>query len=193
MITARVQHIQPLPQLVGALTAQQAFGPIPHRAAHYDPAARLVRISGQDINWHGHAHVWEFWYLLPQQRARACSEVAVCDDDLDVALEVNCLRECLTPFPEPDATIHHLIRTGALVPAVLDELWAQELAHQPALPIPFRDSPDAVRDMREQGADVIAGSTSLYLTASVMPSGAAVWQLHVHDVDYHTPFALHPR
>ncbi|NWF81290.1 MAG: hypothetical protein HXY37_14805 [Chloroflexi bacterium] len=53
--------------------------------------------------------------------------------------------------------------------------------HTPALPLPFRDSPEVVAELATDGVDFIAGPTDMKLEGRVLTTGEAVWQTYYYD------------
>ncbi len=69
------------------------------------------------------------------------------------------------------------------------DLWQAMLRKSPLLPVPFRDSPNAVQDFTDQGVDFHAGDIHMTLQGKVLRSGEAVWRLTSYGETYTTPFA----
>ncbi len=63
------------------------------------------------------------------------------------------------------------------------------LSAQPALPLEFRDSAEAVKALARQGADFLSGDGHMTLSTKVLPNGTAVWHTTIWDKPYETPFA----
>lgn len=170
--------------LVAPVTARQAFGVAQAAVEAYGGDARLTMIvSGEDISVEGLARLWEFLFIFPSNRMQGIITVAVCDDDVEEGKRL-CLRERVTPFVQAGGMLDKMVREGTVTPGFIEEQWRKEVERQPGLPVPFRDSPEAVRELREKGADFIAGDTHMTLAAKVNESGEAVWQTIVWNVEY---------
>jgi hypothetical protein len=179
-----------VPGIRGPLTAAQAFQIAHPAAVQYDPLARLVLVvSDEDISEEGDSHQWSFRFDLPQQRAqvrvRVASDLAVETRDRPPVL----CTEQVRPFPDPDSEMAAWLAEGAVSQTFVNEQWLAHQADNPALPIPFRDSPEAVRSLREQGVDFIGGDPHMVLRSKVLANGQAVWAIYAYHVEYHTPFA----
>lgn len=185
-----MQRTRPLPQMIGMLTAAQAFAPVAQAVAQHDPVAWLLHVIGLDIDGQGRAESWQFRYCLPALRLRLRFVVTICSEDLPVALGVNCLHEQHMPFPAPGSTLDQLRQRNAVSSDELDALWAEQMAAERALPLPFRDSPDAVHALIAQGVDLITGSTTIALSTTIDAAGRVLWQLHDRDTTYQTEFVF---
>lgn len=190
MIMQAIRRQQIVPGIHGPLTAVQAFQIAHPAAVQYDPLAWLVRVvSDEDISEKGESHQWSFRFILPQQRAelrvRVASDRAVDTGDQPPVLCIEQVR----PFPEPDSQMAVWLAEGTISQAFVDEQWLVYQADNPALPIPFRDSSEAVHSLCEQGVDFISGDPHMVLQSKVLPDGQAVWAIYAYHVEYHTPFA----
>lgn len=190
MISQAIYRQQVVPGRIGPLTAAQAWEIAYPVAAQYDPQARLTLIvSDDDISDQGESHQWSFHFDLPQQRAQAiirvASDPAVETSDLPPLLCIEQVR----PFPEEDSVMATWLAQGSISQEAVNEQWQRHLDNRPALPIPFRDSPEAVRALREQGVDFISGDSDMVLSGKVLPDGQAVWGVMAYGVEYQTPFA----
>jgi hypothetical protein len=187
MITQPIHRQQTLPAVREPLTASQALAIAYPAAVHYDPQARWVRVaSGDYISDEGLSNQWSFRFDLPQQRAEAIVRVAA--DPAGSPQPVLC-RELVHPFPEPESQLAAWLEQGAVSQDFVNEHWQWRLDNHPALPIPFSDSPDAVRALREQGVNFISGDDEMVLSGEVLPDGQAVWRIIEYGVEYQTPFA----
>jgi hypothetical protein len=135
----------------GPLTVHEAWAIVQPIVAGLDPQARLTFItSGLDISHAGRSFTWEFMVYLPAQRAQALLSLVPADDAEDV-----------------DSA--PLVLTQRIGPAGVGA------EHAPALPLPFRDSPEVVAELAAGGVDFIAGPTDMKLEGRVLATGEAVW------------------
>jgi hypothetical protein len=211
MITEQIDRRRPLPDLSGDITARQAFAIAQPAAQAYDAEARLVQIkSDPSIDQHGRASFWELWFDLPNEQAQVFLYVRWHSNRASSQFGSGELRELIRPFIPHDSVVRQVIREGQLPPGyagtipgnAIEELlrqgelgeswperqWQRELASRPALPTPFRDSPEAVQALIEQGADFETGPTDLQLESRVLPGGQALWWVKSYQ-EYTTPFA----
>ena len=163
-----------------SITAREAWEIVEPRTKAIEPTARLIAVaSGEDISSRGTASSWVFAFLLAERRGRAWFSFKPSDyDDAEAPL---LLDEQIRPFGSAQ-------QGAALPPEVRADLWQTILDKFPPLPVPFRDSPEAVQALSEQGVNFGAGDTSMTLTSKVLPSGEAVWQITSYDETYTTPF-----
>ncbi|MCS7072713.1 MAG: hypothetical protein NZM00_14505 [Anaerolinea sp.] len=135
----------------GPLTSREAWDIVQPIVAGLDPQARLTFItSGLDISHAGRSFTWEFMVHLPARQAQALLSLAPADDAADV-----------------DSA--PLVLTQRIGPA---DAGAE---HPPALPLPFRDSPEVVAELAASGVDFIAGPTDMKLEGRILATGEAVW------------------
>jgi hypothetical protein len=180
-----------LPGVVGALTAREALAAILPAVRQVDRAfvLRLVT-SGEDIDQRGRATVWEFFFDFPRRRARGIFSITPCD--VEVEPSRCCLRAVVRPKQRETGIAAQLVESlkhdrAAL--AYVRRVWREAEAREPVLPLDFRDSPEAVRALADQGADWISGSTSMTLSSKRLPSGELVWSTLMYDDEFRTPFA----
>ena len=180
-----------LPGVVGAQTAREALAAILPAVRQVDRVfvLRLVT-SGEDIDHRGRASVWEFFFDCPRREAHGIFTVEPCNVE-DEPFSC-CLRTKLRPKPGLTGIAAQLVESLKHDRAALAYLrrgWREAEARQPVLPLDFRDSPEAVRALADQGADWISGSTSMTLSSKRLPSGELVWSTLMYDDEFQTPFA----
>jgi hypothetical protein len=189
MITQAIHRQQTLTSVGVPLTAYQAFQVAQPAAMQYDPQARLALVaSDEDISSEGDSRHWSFYFDLSHQRAQAIIQVTSDPEAERLGQMRVLLIEQVRPFPEPGSQMAVWLQEGTVSQEFVTEQWHAHLANRPALPIPFRDSPEAVRALSEQGVDFITGDTSMVLSGEVLPTGEAVWRIVAYDVEYQTPF-----
>lgn len=168
---------------VKLLTAHQAFIRIEPLVLMEDAEARLVHIqSDEEITHEGDSDEWTLVFLLPNQQSECRCRIYRGSRSFRRVLQPIILKAKFTPYIIPP----HLLEEAGYT---LDDMWQNRLSSRPALPIPFRDSPEAVAALAEQGADFIAGSTSIVLSTEVLPSSEVVWKVYTFGLTrYETPF-----
>lgn len=176
--------------ITGPITARDAFAISDPVAKSYDADAFChLMNAGERINSEGISDLWELLYLFPGERARAIFGVGIdehCDPDEE--WELRYLFEGVRPFVrhEPGGILGRLIRSGAFD---VRAQWQRELERHAPLPVPFRDSPEAVRMFIAQGEDFVSGDIHLTVQTRTLATGEAVWWSMAYGVEYTTPFA----
>ena len=164
-------------------------------ALELDPAARLVSIvSDTNIDAAGLAHGWETFYDLPARGTQLTVSIGPCPGTgLSDAARV-CLEMSERPFVAPlDATFSASVARSLRM--TVDEFEAKRRRQalderDDPLPVPFRDSPEAVAALMEQGADFVSGHTDLAISTGRLKDGTIVWKTSDRRRDYTTPFAV---
>ena len=179
-----------LPGVAGPLTAREALAAILPAVRRVDRVFvfRLVT-SGEDIDHRGRATVWEFCFDFPRRNGLGIFEVKPCDVEEEPG--PCCLRAVVRPKHRETGIAARLVERlehdrAAL--AYLRRVWREADARGPALPLDFRDSPQAVRALAEQGADWISGDTSMTLASKALPGGELVWSTAMYGEEFQTPF-----
>lgn len=163
MISEKSTHKSKLFGGDSPLTARQAFLYVEPATAKYDKAAKLVLVvSGEDIDAEGRSHLWEFFFDFPMQRAQGIFRIELDEDEDGDNFVAYYLIEEIKPVSKLD--------------------------QRPALPIPFRDSPEVIQAFANQGVDFIAGDTSMYLSGEVLPNSKAIWKIFAYGVEYQASF-----
>ena len=146
------------------ITSHQAFAYIEPALARYNQSAKLILVvSGEDIDIEGRSTLWEFFFDFPTIHAKGNFRIELNEDENKDNLVAYFLVEEINT--------------------------SSNISIYPALPIPFRDSPEVVKSFINQGVDFIAGDTSLYLSGEVMPDGKAIWKTFAYGIEYQEPFA----
>ena len=172
------------------MTARQAFALASPIAAELETAERLTLLtSGEDIDADGRARMWEFFFDLPELRACAAIEVLCPVEDAFPPDDVGRIEVRVVPFASPGGIMDQLLQAGRVSPRFLDDRWDDELRRRPPLPVPFRDSPNAVRDLVPPDVEWIDGSTLLSLRGHVLHDGAPVWEADSRNQVWRAPFA----
>jgi hypothetical protein len=184
---------RPLAGVRGRMTAGRAValgGPI---GLELDPAARLVSIvSDTNIDAAGLAQGWEIFYDLPARGTQLTVSIGPCPDT-DVSDDARvCLEMSERPFVAPlDAAFSASVARSLRM--TVDEFEAKRRRQalderDDPLPVPFRDSPEAVAALMEQGADFVSGPTDLAISTGRLKDGTVVWNTSDRHRDYTTPF-----
>lgn len=190
MIGHPIEKRTRLVDIEGPTTAREAFAVVERAAKGYDTDALCyLMTAGERISAEGTSDLWELLYLFPNGRARAIFGVGIdehCDPDEE--WELRYLFENVQSFAhhEPDGILGRLIRSRAFD---VEDQWRREIERRTPLPFPFRDSPEAVRALADQGEDFVSGDIHLTLDAKTLPTGEAVWWSTAYGVEYTTPFA----
>lgn len=162
-ITSKTEETKKLPDLRGPLTARGACNAILPAVRQIDQEFKLTFVgSGQGINHEGRAYAWDFFFEFPRLRGQGVFFIHLCPDEGD---------------DEGPWCMDIRVRPLGKEPA------------QPALPLEFRDSVEAVQALAEQGVDWIAGDSHSTLSAQILTDGAIVWHTTCWDKAYQTPFA----
>lgn len=168
-----IRETRELSSLRGPLTAREALTAILPQVREADPEFKLTFVgSGEGINHEGRAYAWDFFFESVRSQQMGDFTVRLFPREGDdegpwcMDMRVRPIRDSAT-------------RSLKLTPR----------PPRPALPVDFRDSPEAVRALAEQGADWISGDTHMTLSSKVRPDGAVVWHTFCWDQEYQTPFA----
>ncbi len=177
--------------VVGALTAREALAAILPAVRQVDRVfvLRLVT-SGEDIDHRGRATVWEFFFDFPRRQAYGIFSLTPCD--VEANLSPCCLRVVVRPKHRETGIAAQLVeglKHDRAALAYVRRVWREADARRPVLPLDFRDSPEAVRALADQGVDWISGGTSMTLASKRLPSGELVWSTLMYDDEFQTPFA----
>ena len=194
-----ILETRPLPVPSERMTARQALDMAAPIAAELEAAARLTLVvSDGYVDAEGRSRTWEFFYHLPERRATAAIEILgpiedeeedELDEDQTSPDEADRIEIRVVPFVQSGDILDRQLREGRVSPRFIDDLWDAELRRRPPLPIPFRDSPEAVRAMVPPGVVWIYGSTLLNLRGHVLDDGSAVWEADGRNDLWRTPFA----
>lgn len=146
----------------GPLTVKEAWSIVLDAVLRVAPDYRLILItSGEDINSEGRSRVWEFGLHFPGHLVQGIFGIEPCDmEESESAL---CLVTELSVLSGLDQAEHYL-------------------------PQEFKDSPQAVTELAQGGADWISGSTSMNLQTRLLSDGSAVWWTSSYDRRFQTPF-----
>ena len=191
-ITEESDSTTELPGVVGSLTAREALAAILPAVRQVDRVCvlRLVT-SGEDIDHRGRTTVWEFFFDFPRRNGLGIFAVKPCDVEEEPS--PCCLRAKVRPKYYRDtgiaAQLVERLKHDRAALAYVRRVWREAEAREPVLPLDFRDSPEAVRALADQGADWISGSTSMTLSSKRLPSGELVWSTLMYDDEFQTPFA----
>lgn len=186
-ITEEIRVREDLPELRGPVTARQAFEVVLPRVEKIDRDFKFVLVtSGQDINHEGRALLWEFFFDFPRGRATGISAVQLRSEE-EIDRGAMCVETHVRPA-YPDTGFMPLLKRDRASRAYLERAWDKSVKAKRGLPLSFRDSPEAVRDLAGQGADWIAGDTSMTLSSKVLASGEIVWSTVSWDKEFHTSF-----
>lgn len=151
------------------MTAREAWDLAWPAARDLDASARLTLLtSGTDISPEGRSFTWSFGLELPRRGESLLLSVEPSGEAAEVDDDPLVLDQRRSPRPKAD------------------------LGRRPALPLPFRDSPEAVAELAAGGVDFVSGPTDMTLSGRVEASGEAVWVTESWDGERTTPFAAEP-
>jgi hypothetical protein len=146
----------------GPLTAREALSVVRPQVHNVGGSFFLSAVSsGEDIAPDGKSCVWRFLFYFPTRKALGIFELVPADAEEthpELTLEIS-----ISPSPGGGS--------GG-----------------PQLPLQFRDSPEAVRALAEDGADWVAGSTRMNLATRVDRSGKIVWFTESYGQEWETSF-----
>lgn len=187
-ISEEIKTREELPELRGPLTARQAFDVVLPRVQAIDRDFKFTLVvSGQDINYEGRALLWEFFFDFPRRRGSAVFAVRLSSED-EIDQAPMCIEAHVRPA-YPDTGFMPQLKRDRATRSALEQAWDKSVQAKKALPLSFRDSPEAVADLQRQGVDWIAGDTSMTLSGKVVETGRAVWSTFSWDKEFQTPFA----
>ena len=148
----------------GAITARQAFelGEEELKRQNHISVRFTFISAGEHIDQRGLSVHWELFFELPES-----SELAI------ITIE---------PQGEAWEAIH-----PALSLSFLRKPWVVKESG-PSLPRQFKDSPEAVDALREQGADWISGDTHMILNTRFTDTGTPVWYTETDEGVLETDF-----
>ena len=170
------------------ITALTAFKECIEVVAEIDRRSTLKQIVAADlpVESNGKAAKWEFLFDHPDRQAKSvcCWHLPWSEtrDDFgppEIILQV-------TPFPPPGNSMRTMVEEGDLLCRQLTGLWKKELQRCPTLPVPFRDSSDAMAELVEQGLDPAVDEFSL--TGSCALGEEASWVARTRDREFRTGF-----
>lgn len=140
----------------GPRTAHDAFALAEKTARQYDAGYRLTFVaSGSDLDAQGRSRTWRFSFHLPDR-----------EESLEVTLE-------------PDRK--RAEETGECPPRLTSQLRPAEALRRgrnapPALPVPFRDSPEVVASFAAQGMDFLSRGTDRSIESRWGADGRPLWR-----------------
>jgi len=158
------QEIHPT-EVLGPITARQAFALAEGELKRRNMTVfRFTFISaGEHIDQRGYSIHWELFFELPES-----AELVI-----------------VTMEPQGDAWED---RQPALSISLTRKPWLVKES-RPALPRQFRDSPEAVTALAEQGADWISGNTQMTLSTRFTGKGKFVWHTETYGGVLETGFS----
>ena len=186
-ISQELHYSQPAGKDLQSRTAGQAFKSILPVARKLDRLARLnMVISQQGIDQRGVSPHWEFFFSLPNRRAKLICEWVQPWDETEDNYSAPYIKATVTPFPPMDSRLRQLVRDGHLLHQQLIVMWRQEYKRLPNLPPHFRDSDAALVDFTRQGLDVTL--TEFSMSTGQSPEGRLCWVAQTRNEKYYTAF-----
>lgn len=170
------------------VTACQALKHILPAVRVLDRQARLKSIVSQSgISIGGLSPHWEFFFDLPQRRARISAHWSLpWEADLDHYGPAG-ISLFVKPFPPANSYLRQLVKEGKLLHQQLTGLWQQECQKTDYLPDKFRDSDSAAAEFSQQGLDLT--QVEFTLCTGQSPGGRPAWIAQTRRKQYYTGFA----
>jgi hypothetical protein len=182
-LTQELRFSQDLGDTNEPKTARYAFQFARQAAVTLDPEASLKLIVSPDgIGADGTSARWEFFFDLPARRAKL-----ECDWFLPWEVETDRfgmaqLEVVARPFPPLSSPLRQMVKDGKLLHRKLIGFWKKEYRRSPELPLPFRDSDEAMAELRRQGLDPAEVEFSLGTDQS--PAGKLSWVAQTRDHEF---------
>jgi hypothetical protein len=155
-------------------TVRQVFERVWQAAQELDREACLKMIvSPGGVDQEGTSARWEFFFDLPQRRAKLeCNWFLSWDDEKD-GFGSACLDIIARPFPPANSLLRQMVNEGTLLHRQLAGFWEEERRRSPDLPLHFRNSNEAIVELIRQGLDLLEDEFSLGTGQS--PEGKLAW------------------
>ncbi|HET8777189.1 MAG TPA: hypothetical protein VFN76_05975 [Candidatus Limnocylindria bacterium] len=189
---------RPIDGISGRITARRAVDLAEALVAPLDDERRLVGIvSDTNIDAAGRSVGWDLFYDLPGRESALNVIISACPDAAPVDDPPLCgeLRE--TPWLRDHAD-PAFVRKIAAELGMTPEQWdakRRELAmadRKTPLPVPFRDSPEAVAELSTKGIDFVSGPTDIALGTARLKDGSVVWEVQAGGRKARTAFVESP-
>lgn len=165
----------------------QAYKSIQPIAQKLDRQAHLRSISSQEgLDKDGASSHWEFFFDLPQRRARLICDWFLPWNEATDNFGPATIEVVVNPFPPLDSPLRQLVKEGKLLHRQLIGLWKQECRRSSYLPSRFRDTDTVVAEFRQQGLDVTQVEFSLHTGQS--PEGRPSWIAQTRRDRYYAAF-----
>lgn len=149
----------------------------------------MLVTAGEGIRSDGRSTYWFFSFDFKNSQAQGYFEVKAADG-FDPDDSPYMLAQEIWSFPRPGTTMAQMLEEGKVSAGVVREEWLNELERHPRLPIPFRDSPEAMLSLSELSGGGVNDTSHPGLDTTFLPSGEAAWRFRADDATYHTPFAV---
>lgn len=168
-------------------TALAAYDCIKPLLLRYDKQASLKMIVSQTgIDTNGTSNHWEFFWDLPNQRAKVVSDwQLVWDDDKD-SFRASKIQITINPFPPGDSPVRKLVADGKMLYRQMIGMWIQEYRRTPKLPGKFIDTDKIISDFISKGLRI--EETEFSLSTGVSSDGLLSWIAHSREGIYFTTF-----
>ncbi len=179
-------------ELQTPLTARQAFAAILPSVGEIDATFKFVSAgSSEDIDHLGRASTWHFEFTFSRIRAWASLAVEPCSGIEADGPSAACIDIHVQPMNTQFVSRGGQTAKPSLgLVKLLERSWDKQERARVALPFEFRDSPEAVIALAEQGVDWIAGGIHMTLSSQVLPDGHIVWQTDYQHQAFRTPFGM---
>jgi hypothetical protein len=170
------------------LSARQGLQIVEKFANAQSVTRRLILVlSGTDLQRNGTANTWQYLFVYPEERAEATFSLHNGSHG-DHKNETVVFGE-ITPWPTPGSPQESmLLHQGPTARIIVEQQWADRLDRLPGLPERFIDSPMALRQLMEAGANWDHSMLSPAMKGRTLPGNQAVWELTLGEGIFRTRF-----
>jgi hypothetical protein len=155
-------------------TARQVFEVAWQAAQELDREACLkLIVSPQGVDQQGASAHWEFFFDLPQRRAKLEGNWFLPWEDERQGFGFARFDLIARPFPAANSLLRQMVNEGKLLHRQLAGFWEEERRRSPDLPLHFRNSDEAIIELMRQGLDLLQDEFSLGTGQS--PEGSLAW------------------
>lgn len=183
------QEIRSVEDLGGRapLTACEAVSKIWPHIQKMDEEVYLKSVSTPNgVNLEGKSSRWNFNFELHNRRARLqCAWLLPWDEDKE-EYGPAILDALAKPYPPEDSVYRQMVQQGSMLCRELTQLWLRERKRRPDLPLHFRDSDIAVRELMSKGLDIAANRFTL--SSQKGSNGKINWMAKVEEYAFYTQF-----
>lgn len=184
----------PIEGRAGAISAARAVAFADVVLAPFDDERRLVGIaSDTSLLPDGRCRGWDLFYDLPSRGSGLNAVIAPCAGEEEVDTAPLCLELRETPLLAPHSDEVFVRKIAAELGMTFEQFEEKrrELVmseRPPALPMPFRDSTEAIADFADR-IDLVSGPSDVALSARRHRDGRVEWELAAGGTVLHASFA----
>lgn len=184
------QEVRSVHQLGGGrspITACAALSKIWPTVKQMDESVHLKSVSSPvGVNAQGKSSRWNFTFELHHRRARLQCAWLLPWDQHSKTFESAVLDISAVPYPPKNSTYRQMVMQGKMLCRELTVLWHQERRKRPDLPLHFRDTDIAIRELMQQGLNI--GSNRFVLTSNRSSNGKMNWLAQMDEYMFYTDF-----